>query len=989
MIDPGKIPTFTGNLEHLQTQATSLKTTAGNIRTTGKDVHNAFQALAPVYHAPEQEELFNSTIPVRDKADDFAKKLESVSGALQSFATEAKPLVDKMDRLREEAKAFVAANKDDDDWQKDQKKIDQNARMVSEVGTTWVAFQGVERDAASKITALVGGTKFVVDDGSHQAGMYGFKESDVKDAKETPWGTVDKREYTGWRAAWEWTKDNVGGALKGFFVDGVWGTIKGLGSMINVFDWDNFKKTWSGIGDVFGGVSAYLMTPYDWAMDKMFGPVDHSDTDKQKAALRNFGKSLVAWDEWGKDPARAFGTVLFNGLTIGSGSLLKLGKAGEMGQAGKLSAGAKVAGALGKAGALVDPMTYLGKATNITKIKVGDFMEGLKASREGLNDLGKNMPTGTGAHPVEPPATPAAHTGDASHAGTPAHTGDAPHTPPAAHSGDAPHAGTAAHTEAPARTGDASQTPAHSGEGAPKPEDGMPYTDHKGNKRYVHGDGTIRDEHGNIAPDTEPVREPHKDDLPNNTHVHADEHQTAPAEEHAKVLEGAGGPSHVEGAGGHPSSPHPTSTQPTNIHSGDGAHPTGGGTGGPNSTPHMGAGHGSVDNSAAHAGARGADTSLPAAGRSAEHGGGHAGSGGGSQPPHPGGPHGPSGHGGPDNSAHTSHEPPASGGGGHDAGGHGTHGNDGSSPDTAPGHHGGDASAPHTGTDGNHTTPPHRSSTPADVAEQVKKANTNPEWFEKYYRPKDGHRLDVNARDENGRKLPILRRGENGDWSNKFPPSEDATFKWDEARPGKMDKVPEHHVEDLKEAAERRQKSLDDLKKAESDHTAAEKAYKATGGTDDALKAKLDDSSKKLSAAHAEKTDATEMFGEKAAEYHAIPEHYPEAKRIDDRAKGNDRFDQIYETKDGRYVVVEAKSAPKTDLKDRWGAGPYKKRRVAQGTREYFETILIKMEDRGETELAGKLAAALDEGKLDYVLVKGNPNGKLYEGYLMNHFDID
>ncbi|MEU8583625.1 hypothetical protein [Streptomyces abikoensis] len=577
MIDPSKIPTYTGNLEQLETHAASLKKTAGNIRTTGKDVHNAFQALDPVYNGPEEKELFNSTIPVRDKADDFAKKLESVGGALQSFATEAKPLVDKMDRLRKEAEAFVAANKSDDDWKKDQKKVDQNARMVSEVGTTWVAFQGVERDAANKITALVGGTKFVVDDGSHKAGMYGFKESDVKDAKETPWGTVDKREYTGWRAAWEWTKDNVGGALKGFFVDGVWGTIKGLGSMVNVFDWDNFKKTWSGIGDVFGGVSAYIMTPYDWAMDKMFGPVDHSDTDRQKAALRNFGKSLVAWDEWGKDPARAFGTVLFNGITIGSGSLLKLGKAGEVANAGKVSTGAKIAGALGKAGALSDPMSYLGKAAGVTKLKVGDFMEGLKASREGLNDLGKNLPTGTGAHPVEPPATPAAHTGDAPHAGTSAHTGD-----------------------------------------------GLHYTDNKGNPRVVHGDGTIRDPQGNIVPNTKAIEEPHKSDLPNTTH----EHETVPSKE--KVLEGAGGPGHVAdhstggGSGAHGAGSGGGSHTPPGSGGGHGTPPSNGGHG--PSDPGAGSGKDAGHDAGSGSGKGTGHDSGPGAGKDAGHDGG-AGSG--------------------------------------------------------------------------------------------------------------------------------------------------------------------------------------------------------------------------------------------------------------------------------------------------------------------------------------------------------------------------
>ncbi|MEU5808731.1 hypothetical protein [Streptomyces sp. NPDC047718] len=534
MIDLGKIPTFTGNLETLEKQAASLKTTASSIRGTGRDVHNAFQALDPVYDAPEQEQLLNSTLPVRDKADAFATKLESVSGALTGFASSARPLVEKMKQLRVDAEKFVADNKDDDDWQQDQGKIDENARLVREVGTTWVAFQGVERDAANKITALVGGTHFVVDDGSHKAGMYGFKESDVKDAKETPWGTVDEREYTGLRAAWEWTKDNVGGALKGFFVDGVLGTLKGLGSMVNIFDWDNFKKTWSGIGDVFGGVSGYLITPYDWVMDKAFGPADHSERERQKAALRNFGKSMVAWDEWDKDPARAFGTVAFNVLTLGSGTALKLGKAG------KLGVGAEALTAVGKAGALVDPMSYLGKAAGLTKLKVGDLMESLKASRAGVDDMARNMPTGTSPHPTD--ATPA-----------PGHTGDSP------------------------------STPAGSGDRTPP---GREYVDHAGNKRVIGNDGVIRDEHGNVVPDTEPVREPHKDDLPN-----VKEHETAPVKEKEKVLEGAGGPSRVENSTGHPAPPpHPTG----------GSHTPGGSNhsvGGSASHTSGGAGHTTAHNS--------------------------------------------------------------------------------------------------------------------------------------------------------------------------------------------------------------------------------------------------------------------------------------------------------------------------------------------------------------------------------------------------------
>ncbi|MFD6228285.1 hypothetical protein ACFWFZ_15585 [Streptomyces sp. NPDC060232] len=449
---------------------------------------------------------------------------------------------------------------------------------------TWVAFQGVERDAANKITTLVGGTHFVVDDGSHKAGMYGFKESDVKDAKETPWGKADEREYTGLRAAWEWTKDNVGSGLKGFFVDGVWGTLKGLGNMVNVFDMDTLKETWSGIGDVFEGVSGYLLTPWDWAMDRMLGPADHSDREKNKAALRNFGKSLVAWDEWGKDPARAGGTVMFNVLTIGSGSLLKLGRAG------KLGVGAEVATAMGKAGVLVDPMSYLGKAANVTKIKVGDFMEGLKTSRAGVDDMAHTMPGGTSPHPAE--TTP----------------------PPAGHE----------------------------------------YTDPNGNKRVIGHDGTIRDEHGNVVPDTEPVREPHKDDLPNT-------HEPAPVRE--RVLEGAGGPSDAENSTGHPSGP---------------AHPTGGshapgGHAGESPTAHVpthGSGRGSSSGAGPgtpHTGAEGGRGTT--GGGSHQHGGsgaGHWGNGSSGGSGHGTGQHDPAGQGSGSGHAGDPHDPAGLGDSAHD-----------------------------------------------------------------------------------------------------------------------------------------------------------------------------------------------------------------------------------------------------------------------------------------------------------------------------------
>ncbi|MGW1283039.1 EndoU domain-containing protein [Streptomyces sp. NPDC002586] len=392
--DLSEIPEYSGDLDQLEKDAGALKKAASDIRDTGRDVHNDFQGLVSCYKAPEADQLFHTTLPVRDKADAFATKLETVGGALSAFAKDARPLVQRMEQLRSEAAAFRKSIEGNHDWRQDQKNIDKNTHLVHEIGRVWGEFQDLERSTATKIDGQVGGTRWVADDGSHKKGMYGFNADDAAKADDTPWGKVDEREYTGFAAAWQWTKHNVGGAIKGFFVDGVWDTLKGIGHMVNFFDWDTFTKTWSGIGDVFGGVSAYIMTPYDWAMDKAFGPTDHSDTDHQKKALRDFCKSLIAYDEWDKNPARAGGTVAFNILTLGSGSLLKLGKAGSLaakaGEAGEAASAAgraaKVANALGKTGRLVDPMTYVGKGAGFAKLKVGDMMAGLKELHSGAAD---------------------------------------------------------------------------------------------------------------------------------------------------------------------------------------------------------------------------------------------------------------------------------------------------------------------------------------------------------------------------------------------------------------------------------------------------------------------------------------------------------------------------------------------------------------------------------------------------------------------------
>ncbi|MCC2275385.1 hypothetical protein LKL35_08115 [Streptomyces sp. ET3-23] len=618
MIEPEKIPHYTGNFDQLEKDAAALKKTASSIRSTGRDIHSTFQGLDPVYEAPEKGPLLHTTVPVREGADHFASKLETVGGALSDFAHTGRPLAKRMDELRREAEAFAKSVADDKHWQRDAKKQKENAHLVHEVGRVWGEFQEAERSTADKISALVGNTRWVPDDGSHKPGMYGFSADDAAKADKTPWGTADAREYTGVKWLWHHGTHFVGGLVTGFFKDGILDTLKGLGHMVNFFDWDTFAKTWSGIGDVVTGIGLYTVRPFELAMNAMGLPdKPDPDSDRARKAAREFGKSLVAWDQWKRNPGRAIGTVVFNGLTLGAGPLLKLGKAGELGNLGKAGeAGgkaAKVAGALGRAGQLVDPMTYIGGAAKYAKVQVGDLLKSLKETHTGrVGDFldGASKPSGAladlpkGFHytnhegqlrvitedgkildehgkPAEPPAVKEPHKADlpnvhetspsdhrvpagvgASHPQASAHAGGGTADGAASHTGSragdsAGYSGSASHT--PNVHGDGHSTSTHSGHDAPSRTGGHNTGSHGGH--YDHGPTA----HGHDGPR-------HADDNPSH---HAGEHDTPSGDSH-----GDGGTHpHHEGGSGHPTSNGAHENVDHSTHNADGSDLPSGSTG--------------------------------------------------------------------------------------------------------------------------------------------------------------------------------------------------------------------------------------------------------------------------------------------------------------------------------------------------------------------------------------------------------------------------
>ncbi|MEV0483139.1 ADP-ribosyltransferase [Streptomyces sp. NPDC050508] len=369
MINPEEIPEFTGDLEQLEKDYGALKKDAGNIRSTGADVHSQFQGLSAYYHAPEAEALFASTKPVSDRSDTFATDLETVSSALSGYATEIRPLVAKLKQLKTEATTFVASVKGDDDWEYDGDKVDKHNRIRDDITAAVAAFWAAERTCHNEITALWHGTQMVAGDGSDKKNQYGYNASDLKDAK-LPWGDPVEQKHH-WYDVGHWVKSFV---WDGLIVDGVWGTIKGLGTLVGFGGWDAMGQAWKGLAQLATGLTLSMMPGAQtlfWALPDKDMP---SWFRESRNTMKQTGKALLAWDEWGKNPARAAGAVTFNVLT----TVFTGGEGAAAAGAGKAGAVAKAVSLAGKAGKIIDPMTYVMKGAGAGLSKVGDIAKNLK-----------------------------------------------------------------------------------------------------------------------------------------------------------------------------------------------------------------------------------------------------------------------------------------------------------------------------------------------------------------------------------------------------------------------------------------------------------------------------------------------------------------------------------------------------------------------------------------------------------------------------------
>ncbi|MCW2916409.1 MAG: hypothetical protein JWN52_4477 [Actinomycetia bacterium] len=317
----------------LQAAASGLRQTAAGIRSDGQHVNGAWKGLAAFYHAPEAGQLLAGMAPLQTQTDQFAAQAEEAAAALDEFATTVAPLKTQLDSLATQAQTMLDQQGNDPHWHSHQANVNAENHLIGQVNAAQAAYWAAEIRCANRINALDGGPRYAAgsptDPKAVPAGMTPYGLTSISTGTPTPWGTPGQRTPT-W---WEGSLHILWHATKGFVVDGLWGTAKGIFGLVNPFDWKTFSGSWNTIWDLGQGID-----PWTYLAG------GHQAHDS-KTAWANFGKGFIAYDEWGKDPSRAAGVVLFNVGTLGIAEL----KVGKLGKVGDLGATGRAVSLLGKA----------------------------------------------------------------------------------------------------------------------------------------------------------------------------------------------------------------------------------------------------------------------------------------------------------------------------------------------------------------------------------------------------------------------------------------------------------------------------------------------------------------------------------------------------------------------------------------------------------------------------------------------------------------
>ncbi len=269
-IDTSAIPGANLRPDMVQIGAHEMKSIGNDVSTQGGTVLTSWQGLAAHYEAPEAGTLFHVMDKVKTDAETFGTNVGKVSRALNTYAAEVEPIKAELAKLKTDAENFVTSiaggvekktysragvSTSKISWDEDQASVDKNNSLIHQVNAQMVLLWAAERKCANAIYDVIGWghIEAATDDNPN-----GYGVTEIPDGADTPWGkSVKRTEGCGEKAA-----DAVGHFVwDGVIVGGIWGTVKGLGSLFlgynpntgEWFDGSTYGAAWSNLGKLAVG----------------------------------------------------------------------------------------------------------------------------------------------------------------------------------------------------------------------------------------------------------------------------------------------------------------------------------------------------------------------------------------------------------------------------------------------------------------------------------------------------------------------------------------------------------------------------------------------------------------------------------------------------------------------------------------------------------------------------------------------------------------
>lgn len=415
----------------LREHAQELQRVGRNFADTGQRVHQTWQGLGGVYDAPEVGQLLAATGPVAARSESVSADLGSVGSTLVGYADTVEQIQARLDSLRAQAHDLVAeaqADKateglleqvgekvglggDDDEY------AERSNELTGQVNAAMADFYDAQQRCANDINRLYGG-KIYQD--------YGYSEAQLDAAAKQdgalPWGSEAE------------TDTGIVGGLK----DASLMLVTDLGALIGrdpvTGEWSfgTAGTAWAGVGKFTLAAAMAANRPGMLVSGDSAAVPGVFEKGEASTLLREAGKTMIAYDEWGKgDNARAGAMAGFNIVsavvgTKGAGAGLR--SVGTGAQASRVGAVSRAGGAMARGGELLHKIPDTGQLAarmsqhlpnmrlpgNVPDINVPHRVDTPnpdipRADTPNPGTVGDNLNSDTARHTPEADPTPGGH----------------------------------------------------------------------------------------------------------------------------------------------------------------------------------------------------------------------------------------------------------------------------------------------------------------------------------------------------------------------------------------------------------------------------------------------------------------------------------------------------------------------------------------------------------------------------------------------------